>query len=1191
MRVGINITGQNENSVLDKAYESGFAHMNAIRKYAINFVTVFAVIVLGLSLMPSSPTYAQTNNAIVNIEPPQFDVASLTADKAEVAETADLTEDQIKQAQDFYDTAITRLKNAEKNLETAKTFDRDLSESPRILQDLQAELTSARVPDPEEPEDVPMEGVDLIKFEQELIAQESKLRGLRAEVDRYNAQLETLLQRPVAARDELTDARVKLGEVNGQIDGFNGDELGPIDQSRLAALQARKYFRQAQILALEQETGSRVSRQGIITFRRDISQAKADKTARRVAFIQRKTGQSRLNEAAKVHQTNIDALANLNSPHPFVAYLAKGNVDLSQRLKDAAVESSQFPRQEAANRDQLKGVNDDLAVAQQLINLGDLDRQSSKTLRRLRDKGFSPKAIRAAMEETKSKIVQATQDRLLALEEYRNLTQEDFDMQSEVVDWKTENPEAPFLAAEEQTAAERYYDARRELLTNISRSASTRVEDLINLESSQEELLTQTETLKELLDQNLLWLPSVPAISMSWPGRIVRGVQTVLSVEHMTKAVEIPLSILPSAWPLLFVLGMVIVAAFVLRPRLVADITQRAQEVGRVQKDSYWHTPTVIVACIIIALPIPLIFWGLSLLYRLSNSVDPFVVGLANALQSLAFFTLFFLTWREWNRDKSLFGTHYKLPSIIRKSIYRQFGWFIPVAAISSSLVVLTDAIPEPDVYEGVSVLAFMVTAISLSAFAFRLFWNKRGAIETHLSKDSTIWKYRQPLMVLLVGLPVFAALLAAAGYYETASELLGRLFISSLLLIGTYVVYGLIRRTIMVARRRLHLRQAIERRDKALKARQEKEAAEERGDTLSPPQVDYEEIDVESMSRQTAKLLYTVMALGFAFLMWIIWSDLLPALSSFNKIELWDYAGTNLEGENIQVAVTLWSVIQILVVIFLTYIAAKNLPGFLEISVLNRAGFDAGTRYAIVTILGYIIVAIGILMVFDRLGLQWSKMQWLVAGLGVGIGFGLQEIIANFISGLIILFERPVRIGDYVTIGDQSGTVSRIQIRAITISDLDSRETLIPNKELITGRVTNWTLSSTVTRVKIPVGVAYGSDTDKVHKIIMDVMNNQKLILDKPSPQAMFLGFGDSSLNFEIRGFIKSMDDRFPVQHSIHTELNKAFEKEGISIPFPQRDLRITAQNIPVKLTPKAGSKSKVKPKSPKPKPKRKPA
>jgi len=180
------------------------------------------------------------------------------------------------------------------------------------------------------------------------------------------------------------------------------------------------------------------------------------------------------------------------------------------------------------------------------------------------------------------------------------------------------------------------------------------------------------------------------------------------------------------------------------------------------------------------------------------------------------------------------------------------------------------------------------------------------------------------------------------------------------------------------------------------------------------------------------------------------------------------------------------------------------------------------------------------------------------------------------------------VRIGDYVTIGDQSGTVSRIQIRATTLMDLDNREILIPNKELITGRVTNWTLSNSITRLKIPVGIAYGSDTDRAGDIIMDVLRNNPNVLDKPSPQALFLGFGDSSLDFEIRVFLKSFEDRFPVQHALHVEINKALEKAGITIPFPQTDLNIMSQAVPIEFksqTSRSRKKSATKSSASKPK------
>jgi len=198
------------------------------------------------------------------------------------------------------------------------------------------------------------------------------------------------------------------------------------------------------------------------------------------------------------------------------------------------------------------------------------------------------------------------------------------------------------------------------------------------------------------------------------------------------------------------------------------------------------------------------------------------------------------------------------------------------------------------------------------------------------------------------------------------------------------------------------------------------------------------------------------------------------------------------------------------------------------------------------------------------------------VTGLSVGIGFGLQKIIANFISGLIILFERPIRIGDYVTIGDQSGTVSRIKIRATTLKDLDNREILIPNEALISERVMNWTLSSSITRLIVPVGIAYGSDTDAAREIMLEAVKDLPKVLKTPAANVLFMGFGESSLDFEIRVYLNNFDDRVPMTHVVHTEVNKALEAAGISIPFPQRDLNIVSEVASPASRPKSPAKPK---------------
>jgi len=429
---------------------------------------------------------------------------------------------------------------------------------------------------------------------------------------------------------------------------------------------------------------------------------------------------------------------------------------------------------------------------------------------------------------------------------------------------------------------------------------------------------------------------------------------------------------------------------------------------------------------------------------------------------------------------------------------------------------------------------------------------------------------------------------IAAAGYYESADALLSRMFLTGMLVLLTYVIYGAIRRAIVVAQRQLKYRQTLQKREAELKARRDKEAAEERGEEMRPPPpVDTSAIDVTTLTRQSSKLLQTIILLAFAGLLWMIWSSLIPALSIFDGFEVWSYRnGVDANNNPIDVAVSLWDLLQALVIFGLTIIAARNLPGFLEIFVLNRMGVDAGTRYAVTTVLGYIIIGLGVIMSLDQMGLQWSQLKWIATGLSVGIGFGLQKIIANFISGLIILFERPIRIGDYVTIGNQSGTVSRIQIRATTLKDLDNLEILIPNEALISERVTNWTLSSSVTRLVVNVGIAYGSDTERAQEIMLDAVKNLPKVLSSPSPVVLFMGFGDSSLDFQIRVFLNSFDDRVPMTHVIHTEINKALEAAGISIPFPQRDLHIVGQELPLEIKTKEASARK-KTSGPKSKPK----
>jgi potassium efflux system protein len=175
-----------------------------------------------------------------------------------------------------------------------------------------------------------------------------------------------------------------------------------------------------------------------------------------------------------------------------------------------------------------------------------------------------------------------------------------------------------------------------------------------------------------------------------------------------------------------------------------------------------------------------------------------------------------------------------------------------------------------------------------------------------------------------------------------------------------------------------------------------------------------------------------------------------------------------------------------------------------------------------------------------------------------VGIGFGLQEIFANFVSGLILLFERPLRVGDIVTVGDTSGAVVRIQIRATTIRDWDNRELVLPNKTLITGGFLNWTLSDSITRIVCHVGIAYEADPRRARELLLGIARRHPAILAEPQPMVTFEGFGDSTLNLALRVHVSRTDQRAGTTFDLHATILEEFRQAGIEIAFPQRDLHL---------------------------------
>ncbi|MGW8193108.1 MAG: mechanosensitive ion channel family protein [Desulforhopalus sp.] len=296
-----------------------------------------------------------------------------------------------------------------------------------------------------------------------------------------------------------------------------------------------------------------------------------------------------------------------------------------------------------------------------------------------------------------------------------------------------------------------------------------------------------------------------------------------------------------------------------------------------------------------------------------------------------------------------------------------------------------------------------------------------------------------------------------------------------------------------------------------------------------------------------------------------IIWAHLF--ILTIIQCVIWDIYPTiniaytevlNLGFEFVGLHVSPRFVFTVVLVFYTALLASKAVQVVLLKQVLPRYKAERGVQLSIARLVHYAIVTIGFLIMLKVLGFQLSQLTLLGGALGVGIGFGLQAIVNNFASGLILLFERPIKVGDTIQIGTEWGEVKQLGLRATVIQTFDNAEIVVPNSDLITGQVTNWTLGDRKVRVRIPVGVAYGTDVTKVLEILLACGKANPMVLDRPQPAALFLAFGASSLDFELRVWIPEFLDKLQVLSELNQDIDSEFAANGIEIPFPQSDLHL---------------------------------
>ena len=509
---------------------------------------------------------------------------------------------------------------------------------------------------------------------------------------------------------------------------------------------------------------------------------------------------------------------------------------------------------------------------------------------------------------------------------------------------------------------------------------------------------------------------------------------------------------------------------------------------------------------------------------------------------------------RQVARPQGLGDAHFEWSAMSLSTVQRTMRLLEFTLLPMLFAVAFTALLGDDEIAATLGRLAFLGMVSCVGAALFRLV-RPSSPIMQNLEQrhaESWLWSTRWIWTSLLFISPVALVALSVSGYHYTAVQLTGRVAATIGCALALLLVTSILSRWLLVTYRNLAIRRGRERRQLILQAAQ--------AEPDQPiPQDTTPELRLADINVQARQLLRLAAGVSFLFALYAIWIDVLPALGVLGRISVgWNNGIAGLSADGLPQPVTLADLLLAVMIAALTMFASRNLPGLMEIAVLQRLPMDAGARYAASTVSRYLIVVTGIIFGFRAIGIGWSSVQWLVAAMSVGLGFGLQEIFANFVSGMILLFERPIRVGDTVTIGDITGTVTRIKIRATTIVDWDNKELIVPNREFVTGNLVNWTLSNPTLRLILPVGIAYGSDTRLATRLLYEVAKTNLHVLEDPEPVVVFSEFGDSSLNFELRLYVNGLMNYRRLKHDLNMSIDDLFREHKIEIAFPQRDLHV---------------------------------
>ncbi|MEE1893167.1 mechanosensitive channel MscK [Pseudomonas otitidis] len=1036
-----------------------------------------------------------------------------------------LPEAEQKALKAILEQTLTLLENQDDSEKRLADLKRQLAEAPRQISDAQRELARLKAT-----RQVPVSEryakSNLAQLEQVLSQRSTQLSDGQKQLAEANSLIITAQTRPERAQAEISSNQARTQQLNALLKvGKEGgkplsDELRDQYNAELAALEAQTQLRR-------QELAGNSLLQDLGNSRRDLLVERIHRLEQESQDLQSLINVKR-RESSEQTVAELSREAQKATPDSLLAAESATNLKLSDYLLRSTDRLNELTQQNLRTRQQLdtlsqadQALEEQISVLKGSLLLSKILYQQKQALPHLRldanlaDEIADIRLYQFELGQQRDKMgnPQDYVDNLLTRQPPEQVTP---DLRETLLDLAT---------------------TRVELFDRLGRELNALLNESITLQLNQKQLATTAQALRNTLEEQMFWIPSNKPLDLAWlkgaPQHLKAQLAELPWGEGVTELWE---GLVDRPWlfiPLLLLIG----ALLWRRGWLYSKLNDLHHDIGHYKRDSQMHTPLALLLNVLLALPVTLFLALCGLALHIDARGQNATLG--DALLEMALAWLVFYTLYRILAPGGVAELHFHWPrpqvALLSKQI-RRLG-----VVVMALVAVVTVAEHQPQALaDDVIGIIVVLTCYALMALVLS------NLLLAEPMREQTS-PFRLLIGIAFTLLPLVFMVAVGFGYYYTSLKLTDRLINTLYLLILVLLIEATFVRGLAVAARRLAYARAI-----AKRQAQPRETPD--GDEVV---VEEPVLDIEQVNQQSLRLIRLALLGGFIACLYLVWADLITVFAYLDQITLYQYvSGTGDTATH--VPISLLDGLGALIIVGITAALARNLPGLLEVLVLSRMKLAQGSAYATTTLLSYTLVAIGIVSTLATLGVSWDKLQWLVAALSVGLGFGLQEIFANFISGLIILFERPVRIGDVVTIGNLSGTVSKIRIRATTITDFDHKEIIVPNKTFITGQLINWSLSDTVTRVTLKLGVAYGSDLELVRKLLLQAAQENVRVLKEPAPSVYFLTFGESTLDHELRIHVRDLGDRNPATDEINRFIDREFAKHGIDIAFRQVDVYV---------------------------------